>query len=123
MAHPSIQLAAVDIIGNPGTVNGTGNGRLTQTGQASGSLNLDTILTRFWNGNAGIVFLVITIVAIVILTIAAGQYAAAKGDPAKTTKARNTLVQTTLGVALLVASTAVLSLIITIVQAGASAAQ
>lgn len=99
-----------DTIPDPGVVGG-GSDRPTQQLRPSSPAALYAILNGLWNRITSILYALIGAYAILTLSLAALRYGAARGDTKKTAEARNAIVQTVLGVALLTASVMVVSLI------------
>lgn len=107
-SHQNTSRLAIDIIPTPGEV-GSNPDRPTQ--QIVPTNSLGTILDGLWNRGMRIVYILISIYALITLTQAALRYGSAQGDAKRVAEARTAIVQTVLGIALLTASFMVVSLI------------
>jgi fatty acid desaturase len=103
------QVSYADTIPTPGIVEKTSSDRPTQINPQGSDIN--RILDALWNNVTRVIFGLISAYAVVTLTLASLKYGTARGDTKKTAEARAAIVQIVLGIALLVASTVVVSLI------------
>jgi len=114
VALPSITHADLTLIPPPGPVNQTQNDRLTQvTCNTSSGVDCTTLegnLNYLWDKFEGYLGL-LALVAVVLLIWNGIKYVTSQGDPKKVGEARTAILQIVLAVALITASTAVVSLI------------
>lgn len=102
------ELAA--IIPDPGVIGNTSAGdRPTQLRLDGGGLA--AALNDIWNETTRAFYYLIGAYAVIVLSLAAFQYGSASGNTQKTAAARASIVQTILGIALMVASMTIISLI------------
>ena len=84
------------------------------------SSTLSGALTDIWNRAFNVIYLLLGVAAIVMLIYAGIQYITAGGAPDKVKKARQTIVNTVLGIVILGASYAIINFIISFANSSAN---